>query len=420
MQTPTAGLTYAELLTGAGKVASRLRDAGMVPGDRVAVLAEPGCDFAASLHGCLLAGVVAVLLDPRLTAGERAARMAGARLTLQPDALGGVSRDADPPGGASAGCAHAPTLGDPAVVVHTSGTSGAPRPVTLSYGNLLANALGSAAALGCDRDERWLCPLPLAHVGGLMVLIRSVVYATTAVLEPPPFDALRVAALLASDVTVASLVPTMLERVLATGPRASGRLRVVLLGGAPADRGLLTRARTAGLPVAQTYGLTEACSQVTVSEPGDVETAGRALPGVSATLSADGEIIVEGPTVAGGRVLRTGDLGRLDARGRLVVLGRRDDLIVSGGENVAPAEVEAVLRDHPAVSDAAVFGRPDAEWGAAVTAHVVVMPGCSMDRDDLRAFCAERLARYKVPKAIEQVDALPRTATGKLLRRELT
>jgi o-succinylbenzoate---CoA ligase len=295
--------------------------------------------------------------------------------------------------------------------VHTSGTTGAPRPVELTYGNVQANALGSAVALGLKVRERWLCPLPLAHVGGLMVLLRSAVYATTAILGGTE----RLA-----DVTLASLVPTQLARVLDDGVRPPSGLRAILLGGAGADRQLLARARDAGWPVAPTYGLTQACSQVTVAEPGDVETSGRPLPGLQVTLASDGEILVEGPTVAGGGTLRTGDLGRLDERGRLVVIGRKADTIVTGGENVAPAEVEAVLLEHPAVAEAGVFARAHPAWGEAVTARVVLRPGAAAAPEDLRAFAAERLARFKVPKTVEVADALPRTASGKLLRRELT
>jgi O-succinylbenzoic acid--CoA ligase len=222
------------------------------------------------------------------------------------------------------------------------------------------------------------------------------------------------------QVTVVSLVPTMLARLLDAGVAKPLRLRAVLLGGAPADPALLARARDAGWPVAPTYGLTQACSQVTVGEIGDVETSGRALPGLRVTLAPDGEILVEGPTVAGGGTLRTGDLGRLDDRGRLIVAGRKADTIVTGGENVAPAEVEAALLAHPAVADAAVFGRPDPEWGEAVTAHIVLRDGAAATEAELRAWARERLAAFKVPKTIEPAAALPRTGSGKLLRRELT
>ena len=403
-------LTYAGLLEQAAVGAGGLLERGVAPGDRVAVLAEPGVDFTVLLHACLLAGAVAVPIDPRLPEAERARRRSAARVDLAR-----VPEDAEPVTAVTRGA------GDPALEVFTSGTTGAPRAVTITHGNVLANALGSAVALGLEPGERWLCPLPLAHVGGLMVLLRSAIYATTAVIAPPPFDAARVAAAMAADVTLASLVPTMLRRVLAEAPPVPRRLRAVLLGGAPADRALLERAARAGYPVAQTYGLTEACSQVTVSAPGDLDSCGRALPGTRVAIDPGGEIVVDGPTVAvPGGVLRTGDLGAFDASGRLVVRGRRDELIVTGGENVAPAEVEAVLLEHPSVADAAVFGRPDPEWGMAVTAQVVLEPAAEPDVAALRELCVRSLAGFQVPKAFEVVDSLPRTPSGKLLRRRLT
>jgi O-succinylbenzoic acid--CoA ligase len=217
-----------------------------------------------------------------------------------------------------------------------------------------------------------------------------------------------------ADVTIASLVPTQLGRLIGREPPKS--LRVIMLGGAPADPTLLTRARDAGWPVAPTYGLTQACSAVTVARPGDTTTSGAPIPGVSVAIADDGEIVVSGATTR--EPLHTGDLGSIDEQGRLKVHGRKVDTIVSGGENVMPTEVEAALLAHPAVAEAGVFGRPDAEWGEAVTAHVVLR--ADADPADLRAFAATRLARFKVPKAIEPVPSLPRNASGKLLRRELS
>jgi O-succinylbenzoic acid--CoA ligase len=406
----TRSLSYAELLDRAAVAAGGLRRRGVAPGDRVAILAEPGVGFAIALHACLLCGAVAVPIDPRLPEPERARRRSGTASELS-----------GPLGNGEPVAAVARAAGDPALEVFTSGTTGTPRSVTITHGNILANALGSAVALGLDAAERWVCPLPLAHVGGLMVLLRSAIYATTAVIVPPPFDAARTAAALAADATLASLVPTMLRRVLAEQPPAPRRLRAVLLGGAPADRALLERAAHAGYPVAQTYGLTEACSQVTVSVPGDLDSCGRALPGTRVSVDEDGEIVVAGPTVAvAGGVLRTGDLGAFDAEGRLVVRGRRDDLIVTGGDNVAPAEVESVLLEHPSVADAAVFGRPHPEWGRAVTAQVVLEPAATLDVTALRDLCVRRLAGFQVPKAFEVVDRLPRTASGKLQRHHLS
>jgi O-succinylbenzoic acid--CoA ligase len=233
------------------------------------------------------------------------------------------------------------------------------------------------------------------------VLLRSVIYATTAIIGPAERAT-------HDDVTLVSLVPTQLRRLLEAGEEPGARLRVVLLGGAAATPDLVDRARDAGWPVRETYGLTQACSQVTVD--------GFPLPGVRVSTAPDGEILVEGPTVAGGGVLHTGDLGRIE-NGRLAVIGRKSDTIVTGGENVAPAEVEAVLLAHPAVEDAGVFARPDPEWGEAITARVVLR--APAEPEELRAWVGERLARFKVPKAILVADELPRTASGKLLRRDL-
>jgi O-succinylbenzoic acid--CoA ligase len=170
--------------------------------------------------------------------------------------------------------------------------------------------------------------------------------------------------------------------------------------------------------------MTETCSQAATSAIGAPETAGRALAGARIEIAGGGEILVAGPTVAPGALgpdgwLHTGDLGTLDDRGRLTVVGRKADTIVSGGENVAPAEVEAVLLAHPDVVDAAVYGRPDPEWGEAVVARVVLRPGAELDLERLRAHCAPRLASFKAPKALEIADVLPRTESGKLKRRAL-
>jgi O-succinylbenzoic acid--CoA ligase len=369
-------LTYSELLARARSV--------RITSERVALALPPGLDFAVALHACLLNGAVAVPVDLR----EPSWRLAGAGQVIEALENGGQVRE---------------VAGSAGLLVHTSGTTGVPREVLLSRGNVLANALGCAAALGVSRGDRWLCPLPLHHIAGLMVLLRSVIYGTTVVIGPAD----------RSDITVASLVPTQLARLIDRPPPPS--LRVVLLGGAAADPSLLVRAREAGWPVSPCYGLTQTCSAVTIAEPGDTETSGRALPGVEVSLADDGEILVAGPVVAGGGVLHTGDLGRFDDRGRLIVSGRKVDTIVSGGENVMPAEVEAVLLSHPAVAEAGVFGRPDPEWGEAVTALFVG----SADPAELFSFARERLAPFKVPKSIERVESLPRGASGKLLRREL-
>jgi o-succinylbenzoate---CoA ligase len=211
-------------------------------------------------------------------------------------------------------------------------------------------------------------------------------------------------------------VPTMLARLLDAGLKRPPALRWALLGGGPIPAALLARAHEAEVPVAPTYGMTEACSQIA--------THGWPLPGIEVRAAADGELLVRGATVSPSAIegdgwLHTGDLGEFDERRRLRIVGRKSDTIISGGENVAPAEVEAVLLSHPAIADAAVHARADQEWGQAVVATVVARAGTVVDPQELKAFCAERLAGFKVPKAIGFAERLPRTESGKLLRREL-
>lgn len=392
------GLTYAQLRVRAAAGAGALAADGVRAGALVGIALAPGAEFAVALHAAWALGAVAVPIDPRLSDDERAhlARPCRAVVAAPLPSSG-------PP--VAIGWTH--DLDAPAAVIHTSGSTARPKAVELTFGNWLWSALGSAVALGLDPDERWLCPLPLSHVGGLSVLVRSAIYGTTArVLER-----WRTEAALAEleTATLVSLVPTTLARLLDAGWREPPRLRTVLLGGAATPPALLERAAAAGVPVTTTYGMTEACSQVA--------TAGTPLFCTTVEIAADGEIVVSGPTVAGGGRLRTGDLGEIDERGRLHVTGRKTDTIISGGENVAPAEVEAVLTAHPAVADAAVHGRPDPRWGEAVVATVVLRAEAS--EDELRAHAAAHLAPFKVPKAIAFARALPRTPSGKLLRRAL-
>lgn len=412
--TAGASVDYASLYAQARAVAGALVARGVTAGDRVA-LALPSDELVVALHGCLLIGAVAVPIDLRLREHERQPREAGAALVLH-------SLDDVPLVRGSAPALPEPRPIDPdatATMMFTSGTTAGPKPVALSYENWLWNAIGSAMALGLDPDETWLCPMPLAHVGGLSIQLRSAIYATSVVLHDR-FDTDRALAALMGEqprVTLVSLVPTMLARLLDAGLREPPSLRRVLLGGGPIAPALLRRAALAGVNVAPSYGMTEACSQIA--------TDGFPLLGVQLRIADDEEILVRGRNVSAGALgadgwLHTGDLGRLDDGGRLVIAGRKADTIVSGGENVAPAEVEAVLLEHPGVVDVAVFGRPDAEWGEAVVAHVVLAPGQTVAPEQLRVHCAERLAPFKVPKRFEAVAGVPRGITGKLLRRELT
>jgi O-succinylbenzoic acid--CoA ligase len=413
LEGPERSLSYAELARAAAAGADRLvRVAGGRP-DQVALEFAPGEEWVIALHACLASGAAVVPVDLRLSDGERAVRRRRAQLTIDGPLGGGAAATAPLPPSA----AGEPLAERPLATMHTSGTTSAPKPIVLSHGNFLASALGSAVMLGLDPHERWLCPMPLTHVGGLSIPIRSAIYATTIVLHGR-FDTEAVLCELmdpARRITLVSLVPTMLSRLLDAGLSNPPALRWALLGGGPIAPALIARARDVGVPVAPTYGMTEACSQIA--------TFGYPLAGVELAI-ADQEVRVRGPVVSAGALaadgwLHTGDLGRLDERGRLEIIGRKSDTIITGGENVAPAEVEAALLEHPDVADAGVHGRPDSEWGEVVVAKVVARSGAIVEPEELRAFCAARIARFKVPKAIEVVADLPRTGSGKLLRRQL-
>ena len=421
IETSEGSPTYAALRGLARFGAAQLAERGVAPGERVAIALPPGLAFAQALHACMTLGAIAVPVDLRLAAGEQQRIAEGAALVIEePLAQDGASFP-DP-------ALH--DLGATALIVHTSGTTSAPRPVELTYANILWSALGSAVALGSDPGERWLCALPLSHVGGLSILLRSAIYGTTAVVHER-FETERVLeALQGGGVTLVSLVATTLARLLDAGLQAPSALRCALTGGGPVPAALVERSHESGVPVSLTYGFTETCSQVTTTPIAELgsspASAGPPLFCTRVRLAEDGEIMVAGPTIAAsaalaGGWLATGDLGRLDEAGRLSVTGRKADTIVSGGENVAPAEVEAVLEAHPGVLEAAVLARPDARWGEAVAAIVVARPGAALDPDELRSHCARGLASFKVPKTFSIVsDQLPRTPSGKLLRREIS
>ncbi|MDE2944808.1 MAG: AMP-binding protein [Gemmatimonadota bacterium] len=330
-------------------------------------------------------------------------------------------------------------------ILPTSGTDGLPRFVAHEWRSLRANASASNERLGFGAGDRWLATLAWAHVGGLAVPLRAAAAGATVALAGPRFDAASVARALGElAVTHVSLVPAMLHGLLAVGARPPGSLRAVLLGGAATPPDLAERALSAGWPIALTYGLTEAGSQVTTATPAEVRagdrSAGVPLTGVEVRIRPTGDaaagrdgapppghIEVRGDTLFRGYVresarppaawFETGDLGRLDGQGRLEVTGRLRDRIVSGGTNVDPAQVEAVLAAHPEVGEAAVIGVPDGRWGQVV---VAIVAGEDPDLPTrLDPWCRERLSGPRVPRRWEMLDRLPRTATGKVDRAKL-
>jgi O-succinylbenzoic acid--CoA ligase len=356
-------------------------------------------------------------------------RLTPAELAAQRDSIAGV-----------------PAASDPALVLFTSGTTGAPKAARLSRENLEASARAANEVLGVSASSRFLCVLPLFHVGGLGIVLRCRLAGATVLLHER-FDAAAVARDLESA-THTSLVASTLARVLEVKAARFPPV-IVAVGGGPVPAQLLKRARDAGLRVVQTWGMTETCSMATCERPDDADgtTAGPPLPGFEVRIDSmggrspvstrglspdstrglspgEGEVMVRGPAVMRGylghqplegRFFRTGDLGDLDARGRLTVYARRADLIVSGGENVYPAEVEAALLAHPAVREAAVLPEPDDRWGQVGVAYVVT----SASDEELRRHLAGRLARYKVPARFVRMAELPRNASGKVDRLRL-
>jgi O-succinylbenzoic acid--CoA ligase len=424
--------SFAELDRHVDNAAAALLARGIRAHDRAGVLAANSAGYVLAVHALMRVGAVVVPLNTRLAPQEVDWQVRDAELShvLDDAELGHlVDLDAGTPSSSRDF-----DLAEPHSIMYTSGTTGRPKGAVLTYGNHWWSATSSALNLGLQPGDAWLACLPLFHVGGLSILLKSVIYGMTAVVHPR-FDAARAnAAIDQQGVSMVSVVSTMLDRMLAErGERPfPATLRCVLLGGGPAPLALLERALRAQAPVVQTYGLTETASQIVTLAPEDalrkVGSAGKPLMGAQLRIESDAEICVRGPTVSPGYLhqplrdddwLHTGDLGYLDDEGYLYVLDRRDDLIVSGGENVYPAEVEAALLAHPAVGDAGVVGEPDPQWGRSVRAVVVLRSGMNASECDLIAFCRERLAGYKVPRRIVFRDGLPRNAAGKLVRREL-
>lgn len=443
------GWSHAQLRARVAGWKQWLHAQGLGPNARVGVLAANRPDTVALFLACGELQMVLVPFNARLTARELAPLVAAAapNLVLADDARIPSARPF-PAIQPAVDLPFDPAADDqPLAALFTSGTTGTPSLIVLTHGNFRASARASAANLGASPDQRWLLCLPLFHVGGLAMAHRCAQYGATLVVEPG-FDPDRVNALIDSgDVTHLSLVATALDRLLdqrrlpstALGmsqgqesapliPSAlEGRpfpatLRAVLVGGGPVPQSLLDRARSLGARVLQTYGLTEACSQVTTERPADADgsTAGPALWGTEVRI-VDGQIEVRGPTVApqfGSGWLQTKDLGQLDARGRLTVLSRRTDLIVSGGENVYPAELERILSDHPAIREIALGPREDPRWGQVPVALVVWRNGRPSE-DALIGWCRSQLAGFKIPRAFISAESLPRNANGKVDRAAL-
>jgi O-succinylbenzoic acid--CoA ligase len=459
--------TYATLDGDVEELAGRLSTHGVGVDDHLGVVLETRPAFVEVVHAAMRVGATLVPMNARGTAAELTDRLDVADVdcllcgaeTGERAVAAAASLDRELPvvglDGAAAGVADllatepeafevpALTYDGIEVMLFTSGTTGRPKAVCLTAANLAASAAASAFRLGLDPEDRWHVALPMYHMGGLAPVYRSVLYGTSVLVEDTRggFDPGRTIELLgANGATCTSLVPTMLRRLLDVheGNPFPDQLRFVLLGGAPAPESLLAECTERGVPVCPTYGMTETSSQIATATPGEARehpgTVGSPLlftevavvddDGREAGHGETGELVVAGPTLTPGYYgdtastreqfcsfgFRTGDVGYRDAAGRLYVLNRLDDRIITGGENVDPGEVLEVVRGAPGVADAAVVGLPDGEWGERVAALLAVDDG--FDRGAFEDHCRERLAGFKLPRTVRVAEEIPRTASG--------
>jgi O-succinylbenzoic acid--CoA ligase len=457
-----AAETYADLDERVEVLSGRLAARGVGVDDALVVCTETRTEFVELAHAAQRLGAVLVPVNARLSADELSARfdrVNPAVVVCEADTEAAVTDATDatvlsvdePTGSAERLASVRPEpfdlpeweLDNPLVVMFTSGTTGDPKGVVLTMGNVLASATASAFRLGLRDTDCWHVCLPMYHMGGLAPVYRSTVYGTTIAVQQGFEPQETLAAMDDADATAVSLVPTMLERLLDAGADGDTSLaplvdlRFVLLGGAACPPDLLERAQDRDVPVAPTYGMTEAASQIATATPEQArrnpDTVGNPVMFAEVTIVDEsgaicetgqtGELVVSGPMVTPGYLdetatfesftnggLRTGDLGHRDEDGQLYVHARVDDTIITGGENVDPNEVADAVRSHPAVEDCAVVGLPDDEWGERVAA-LVVTDGADASADEIREYCRERLAGYKLPRTIAFADELPRTAS---------
>lgn len=470
-------ITYAELNTAVGELAARLFAHGIQRGQRVAVLLDRSRDAVHLVHALVCIGASLVPINTRLTADEMQYQVENAACDWilrtpkaplpqstqrntkvfktscsfalfvvkkegygAPICLDELSRNAPDP--------HLVGDLEPDAefgILFTSGTTGKPKGTRLLWKNISASAEASAQKLGIFPDDRWLLTLPLYHIGGLSIIFRSALYGTAVILPnftDDQFDLAQLQArMLETETTLVSLVPTILHRMLEENRSFPKSLRLILLGGAATSTKLMERALAENLPIATTYGMTECASQVATATPAETRrkpaSVGKPLTSIRVEIRDDegqkmptgeiGNVYVAGEVVMFGYLHQaqihewfgTGDLGYLDADGDLFIIQRRSDLIISGGENIYPAAVEAVLLQHPAVESACVVGIPDAQWGQRVAAALVLRDVTVFDKEDLLLFCRQHLAGYKIPRKIIVLDALPQTASGKTKRQNI-
>lgn len=427
-------VTYAEAAKHVARVMVWIRRRAPANPSAIAVVAGLRVDVFYAFHALFELGIPVVPLHPKWTARERedVIAMLGVDLTLD-DAWRHTECPAvDDPIESSEADPEAALA-----IVLTSGSSGSPKGVFLSRRAFVASAAGSTANLGWQPDDRWLLSMPLAHVGGLSVIVRCLIARRAVVLVPWTGDAEALLdAVERCRVTLVSFVPALLRKMLDTraDPVFASTVRAILVGGDAASASLLDDCRRRNVPALTTYGMTETCAQIATQAPHEAPAieagVGRPLSHVELRIEA-GEIQVRGASVMSGYVpaerwptpftsdgwFPTGDLGELDAEGRLHVRGRRSAMLITGGENVDPAEVERALLSAPGVREACVFGVPDERWGQIVAAAIVPRDAATFERDRVEEAVRDTLAKFKRPRVLAVLDALVLNATGKVDRK---
>lgn len=458
-----SSITFKELYDQSYQTAGKLQNFGVKKEDYICLLLKNHVDSVVILFALQLLGIKAVILNNRLTTKELIWQLNDSRaaaLILDNDfeeikhevTIPAVTKEQlfTTTSSETPEIQEEINLNDVCTVMYTSGTTGNPKGVLHTYGNHWWSAVGSALNLGYTESDRWLCTVPLFHISGYSILMKSVIYGMPIILHES-FDADRaINDIKNKHVTIMSVVGTMLFRIVEAlkDSKLPNHFRCALLGGGPAPLPLLEACKAKEVPVFQSYGMTETASQIVTLAPEysitKLGSAGKPLfpsqieiileDGKIAPTKQAGEIIVKGPNVTKGYLNRpevikekfnqgwfhTGDIGYLDEEGFLYVLDRRSDLIISGGENIYPAEVESVLLAHPDVADAGVTGFNDETWGQVPAAFIVQKKNTQVTEEELKQFCLENLAKYKVPKLFYFTEKLPRNASKKLLRRKLS
>ena len=450
-------LTFAELRKESRQAAAGMKELGVKPGDHIALLVTNSRQAPIFIHAISYIGAVGVMLNTRLTPAELAYQLDDAEVTFlfAEECLYQQGKEAIRTTSLTKRDFHiledCPRLHEeselkstlhletPFTMMYTSGTTGKPKAVIHSYGNHWFSAISSALNLGLSSHDKWLLCLPVFHVGGFSILMKNVIYGMPISLFAS-FDEDKVnQQILHNQVTIVSVVTVMLQRLLDNLDERlyPSAFRCMLLGGGPAPKPLLEEAHYKSIPVFQTYGMTETSSQISTLSPGDafrkVGSAGKALHTADLIVEAEqpgevGEILVSGPMVSDGYYkrqerqspwFRTGDLGYLDEEGFLYIVDRVKDVIISGGENVYPAEVESVLAGIRGVKEAGVTGVQDNQWGEVPVAFLVMEPEAEADVKELYKYCTLHLAKFKIPHAFHVIKELPRNASNKILRRKL-